>query len=152
MLKLMYVFGAQDSTIKIDPSLITGDYDTDRSNSTLQALSAGKGVTIDTDGYVTLPSAGEAIEGVIINDVVGYSFENAPAFASGICPILSGGGIVETDALASDTSGVAVSATTTLYIDADGNFTKTDPGSGIPVAKVRKPKADTDTSVVIRLY
>ena len=54
MVNILYRYGVQDSTISINPSLITGDMDTDRSNATLLTFKAGRLLTVDSRGYAAL--------------------------------------------------------------------------------------------------
>ena len=120
MLTIHYVNGSQDSLFTLDPAKTALELSAFKADATIAALTAGKLATVDANGYVALAEDGAYGAGFIINDVAGYDYENAPAYASGKVPLVIGGGLVSTDALV-DTD---VAAADLLYISTAGNAGK----------------------------
>lgn len=156
MLTILYVFGAQDTTLPLDPDGFTGDPIVDRDLAYVQGLVAGRAVQQDSDGYAQLADGArgsskyKGIEGVIINDAAGNAFENWPALASMLCPIVTGG-LIETDQVV-DTD---VTYGDPLYVGTSTNvglFTTTDPGTSVVVGVARSENSVSDKTLRIRLF
>lgn len=103
MLNIHYVNGSQDSTLAIDPAILSKSLADFKADTVVTGLTAGKLATIGANGYVTLADHDAFGAGFIINDVAGELYENVPAYASGVVPVVNGGGLVTTDALKEDT-------------------------------------------------
>lgn len=148
MLKILYIFGAKDGTLKLDPALLTSGVVEFQAQAEIQALKGGRLVMLDANGFVVpADDAGAAFAGILVNDAAGYDFENVPALASGQVTALFGGGIVETDQVVQDD----VVSGADLYIGAGGQFTTVDPGTGTVVAKARTANSVEDKTLTIHL-
>lgn len=152
MLDIKYIFGESDSLFELNPALITGDVFADAENADIKALTAGKLITVDSNGYVVpCDGASQVCLGVVINDAAGYPLENKPAIASGKVPALSGGSVCITDAVADTT----VTAGAKLYCGTGANvglLTVTDPtgsSDGQVVAIARTSNSAADKSVLV---
>lgn len=155
MLKILYVVGPQDTTIPINPAHITGVHATDRASANLTKFVAGRMVTVGTDGYATLTDGSHATlyrgtEGVIINDAIGNDFENWPALASGVLPVMKG--LIETDQVVETdlAPGDILYAGTSSNV---GLFTNTAPQSGVlvVVGVARSSNSSSDKTTRIRM-
>ena len=156
MLRILYVYGAQDTTLPLDQTSFTGDPMVDRLLTYIQNLDAGCCVQQDTSGYIALADGSRAtyyrgIEGVIINDAAGNEFENWPALASGLVPVVTLG-LIETDKVVETniTYGTILYAGTSTNV---GLFTSTAPQSGVlvPAGVARSANSASDKTTRIRL-
>ena len=127
MLKIDYIFGASDNGFPLDKSKLTGDVAVDSKSEYVSSLVAGKVAALDGNGNIKLcDGASDFAEGFIINDASGYFMENTPALASGVVPVLVGGGICETDQVVE----TDIKPGDKLYVgtgDNAGLLTKNDP-------------------------
>ena len=149
MLKIKYISGSIDGTLPLDPSKLTGDLSTDRASDYIRGLRAGRLVTIDTNGYVTLAEDGALFYAVLVNDAFGGEFENVPALASGHVAALIHGCVIETDEVVED----SIVPGDKLYIGTGTNagmLTKTAPATDSkPVAVARTANSTTDKTVEV---
>lgn len=148
MLKRKFDFGAVDSGFPINPALLALALTDFQAHADVTKLKAGKLACIGSDGNVRLAEQDDAqFAGFIVNDVAGYGFENVPAYASGLCPLMVGGGVVDTDQVVEDD----LASGDKLFIAA-GMLTKVDPGTdSTPFAVVKVGNAgNTDKTVEIQ--
>lgn len=151
-LTILYVFGAQDTTLEINPAHITGDWSVDRASANITKFQAGRLAVLGTNGYITLADGGatyKGYDGVIINNAAGNDWENLPALASGVIPVICGGCIIETDQVVE--TNVAIGDP--LYIGTGANvglLTKT-PGTTI-VGYARSANSASDKTIRCRLF
>lgn len=146
MLKQLYLYGSSDSEFDLDPALLAGDLDTIRAGTIIQGLKAGRLATVNDKGYVRLAVKTDYVPGFIINDAAGYSFENTPAIASGKVPLLSGGGLVETDQVVEGD----IKAGTPLYVGADGMVTKVKASDSVQLGISRSENSATDKTLRVQ--
>lgn len=85
--------------LNINPATITAYLEGDAGAATaLGALVGGKVATLGADGFIKLCDGNtDAKVGFIINDVIAPGFENTPALASGLAPVVFGNTVVVTD-------------------------------------------------------
>lgn len=90
--------------LDMDQTGLTGDIEADKALAYTQSMKAGRIAGIDSNGKAQLAdgSADSAsIQmipiGFIINDAAGYFFENVPALASKIIPVIMGNCVIVTD-------------------------------------------------------
>ena len=156
-MRYLYVNGSIDSTVQLPDSKIELSPEEFVADANVQAMKAGKIVTIDANGKIKLcdADAGNKSIGVLVNDVAGYHYENIPALASGVVPFMTGGGLIETDQIVDET----VTPGALLYCAGGANaglFTKTAStatGANTDVVGIaRTGNSTADKTVRIQLY
>lgn len=146
MLKIQQKFGAIDGSPNLPAAKLALDLSAFRIDSVILALKGGTLAYIDTNGEVATAADAQADQaGFIVNDAAGNDFENVPAYASGKCPIVFGGGIFETDQVVDDDVAIGDA----LYIGAGGQVTSTDPGSGTVIGYSRTANSASDKTITL---
>jgi len=95
--------------LDIDQTGMTGDYEADAALAYVVGLKAGRVAGLDSNGKVQLAdgsadsaSVQQLPVGFIINDAAGYFYENKPALASKIVPVIMGNCVIVTDQIDTD--------------------------------------------------
>jgi hypothetical protein len=119
-----------------------------------QALKLGVPVALDADGYVkVLEETDEVYQGFLFSDAAtDYLYPNS-AIASGLVPVVTGGGIVELDAdyFFGAAAGV-INAGKLLYLGTDPIILTTTAGDLAPIGVTVEKRAASDAVVRVKLF
>lgn len=149
MLNRLHQFGAVISEFNLPEDKLALPLEEFRSDPEIVALKAGKVVVAGRDNAPVLATDLDAqFAGFLVNDVAGYSFENVPAYASGLAPVMQGGGLVETDQVVEET----IQPGDKLWLAA-GMLTNVDPATTpatAPFALARSSNSATDKTLLVQ--
>lgn len=139
----------------LDTTGFSGDAVADATLASVLALKGGRTASIEAAGVgLCDAAASDHFDGFIINDVAGYSYENKPALASGIVPLITGPCVVVTDQIkAADTFAIGDLVYAAGGAD-KGLVTKTVPGAGLtaPIGKALSAASAASPELTILVF
>jgi hypothetical protein len=142
-IKIIYSGGYQDARMPIRHDLLALTPNEFRRNTDVLALKRGAWVTMDSEGFVTLPKAGSPVIGMLIDDTSGHDFDNLPAYASGFVACNIGSALIETDVVEEDD----LKAGELLFVNNFGVLTRVGGSNATPLGIVKEGNTPTDKTI-----